>query len=100
MEMESEEAVVWFADEDVRKRFLEKFHASASIKPRLYHTIIQFVPLTLKTNRAEELCEVEEANGIAAGEIASMRWIKPVARRKPSQTCGHLILSFRSPPTS
>lgn len=97
MEMESEGAAGWFADEDVRKRFLEKFHASASIKPRLYHTVIQFVPLTFKTNRAEDLREVEEANGIAAGDIASARWIKPAARRKPSQTCGHLILSFRSP---
>ena len=63
----------------------------------MVHTIIQFVPLTFKTNRAEELREVKEANSITTGEIASAWWIKPVARRKPSQTCGHLILFFRSP---
>ena len=72
-------------------------HQHQLCKPRLYHTVIQFVPLTFKTNRAEELHEVKEANGIAAGKIASAQWIKPMAMHKPSQTCGHLILSFQSP---
>ena len=49
------------------------------------------------TDRKEDLREVEEANSIDTDDIVKARWIKPVARRKPSQTCGHLIVSFRLP---
>src|SRR6266481_986303 len=97
MELDSNEAVEWFADKDVWKRFLEKFHPAASIKPRLYQVIVQFVPLTLRTDREMDLQEIEEANSTKHGEIFSARWIKPVTRHKPTQTCGHIILAFRSP---
>ena len=46
MELDSEEAVTWFAGAAIRKRFLEKLHPAAAIKPRLYQFMVQFVPLT------------------------------------------------------
>ena len=97
MELGSNEAVTWFAEAPVRERFLGNLHLAASIKPRLYHVVVQFVPLTFRPDRDADLCEVEEANSIDMGDIARARWIKPPARCKPSQTCGHLILSFWSP---
>ena len=31
------------------------------------------------------------------GDIVRVRWIKPVARRAPHQTCGHAIFTFQTP---
>ena len=36
-------------------------------------------------------------NGFDKGDVTKGRWIKPVARCSPSQTCRHLILSFSCP---
>ena len=96
MELDSDGAVTWFAEEVIHKHFLEKLHSAVSIKPRLFHIVVQFVPLTFRPDRKEDLREVEEANSIDADDIVKARWIKLVARHKPLQTCGHLILSFRS----
>ena len=97
MELDSEEAVTWFAEGTIHKRFLEKLHPTATIKPRLHQVLVQFVPLSFQPDREADLCETEEANNIEAGGIVRVHWVKPAARRKPSQTCGHLILSFQSP---
>ena len=97
MELDSEGAVTWFTGEAVPKLFLGKLHPAASIKPQLFHIIVQFVPLAFFPDREADLREVEEANSINAGNIVQARWLKPVVRCKPSQTCGHLILSLQSP---
>ena len=97
MELGSDEAITWFAEAPVHKCFLGNLHPAASIKPRLYHVVVQFVPLTFHPDRDTDLHEVEEANSIDMGDITRARWIKPPVRRKPLQTCGHLILSFQSP---
>jgi len=67
---------------------------SASIKPGLYHAIIQFIPLTHLPENPTDLREIEESNNLEAGTITKARWIKPISCCKPSQTCGHLICSF------
>ena len=97
MELDSEEVVAWFADWAVCVQFLKKLHPAAVIKPRLYQVLVQFILLTFQPDRVADLCEIEEANSIDDGRIVRARWIKLVARCKPSQTCGHLILSFQSP---
>ena len=69
MELDSEEAVTWFAGAVTRKRFLKKLHPVATIKPRLYQVMVQFVPLTFQPDREVDLHEVEEANSIDIGGI-------------------------------
>ena len=76
MELDSEEAVTWFAGAVTRKQFLEKLHPAATIKPRLYQVMVQFVPLTFQPDREADLHEVEEANSDIGG-IVRARWIKP-----------------------
>ena len=97
MELDSKEAVTWFANRAIRVQFLKKLHPAAVIKPRIYQVLVQFVLLTFRPDRAVDLREIEEANSIDNGGIVRVRWIKPATRHKPSQTCGHLILSFQSP---
>ena len=46
MELDSKEAVTWFAGAAICKQFLEKLHLAATIKPMLYQVMVQFIPLT------------------------------------------------------
>ena len=97
MELVSEEVVVWFWDVGIREKFLEKFHPEARIKSRDYHIIAQFVLLTFQPDRVADILEVEETNRMDKGDIIRARWIKPVARQVPHQTCGHAIFTFQTP---
>ena len=72
MELDSEEAVTWFAEGTVCKQFLEKLHPTATIKPRLYQVLVQFIPLSFWPDREVDLREMEEANNIEAGGIVSL----------------------------
>jgi hypothetical protein len=96
-ELDSEEAVTWLENKEVRKCFLDKLHPAALIKPRTFQVVVQFVPLTFHPDRETDLREIEEVNGIAKDDVLRARWLKPAARRKPTQTCGHIIVSFLSP---
>ena len=55
------------------------------------------MPLNLNTDSSDHLKEIAEVNNIQQGDLSSMCWIKPPARRAPNQTCGHLILFFSDP---
>ena len=97
LELDSDEAAEWFQDPEIHRTFLSHLHRSIAIKPRLYNIVVQFVPLTLHLEREVDLREIEEVNGLDEGDILKARWIKLIACRSPSQTCGHVIVSFSSP---
>ena len=94
MELGSNEAVRWFDDEAVRGRFLGNIHPGAFIKPRVFNVVVQFVPLMFRLEKDMDLSELEQVNGLEDRAVTKARWIKPAARWSPSQTCGHMILSF------
>ena len=95
MELDSDSAAEWFAQGHIQQAFTQKLPHGVSIKHRLYHTVVQFIPLSFRPEKESDLQEVEEVNGIKMGDIVRACWIKPIARRSPSQTCGHAVL--RSP---
>jgi hypothetical protein len=96
LELDNEGAVKWLQEEETRKTFLGKIHTDATIKPRSFPVIIQFIPLTLCPENTKDICKIEECNNLKEGDITRARWIKPVAHRSPMQTCGHLIFAFSS----
>ena len=97
LKLNSNAAVAWFLDGETQKSFLSHFHPSATIKPRLYNVVVQFVPLSFRPGREADLREIKEVNGVEVRGISKVRWIKLVARRAPSQVCGHIILSLSYP---
>ena len=97
MELDSDSAAEWFAQGRIQQVFMQKLPHGVNIKHRLYHTVVQFIPLSFWPEKESDLQEVEEVNGIKMGDIVRARWIKPVARRTPSQTCGHAVLVFSTP---
>src|SRR6266481_4898681 len=97
MELGSDEAVQWFSHNNIQKKFLEGLHPDTAIKTRDFHIVVQFIPLTFKPDREVEIRELEESNRTEKGIIAWARWIKPISRRSPTQTCCHAIFSLKSP---
>ena len=97
VELGSDEVVEWFSGTDIQWKFLSRVHPDVTIKTRDYHIVVQFVLLSFWTGREVDLRELEEINRMQKGIILHARWIKPVARRSPAQTCGHAIFSFSSP---
>ena len=55
LELNSDEAAEWFQEDGTQKTFLTHLHTAASIKPQLYHIVVQFVPLTFWPNREVNL---------------------------------------------
>ena len=100
MELESDEAVEWFMHSGIWKKFVAGLHPEAIIKLRNYHIVAQFVLLSFKPDKDDGLREVKESNSMKTGDIQRVRWIKPISRQLPAQTCSHIILSFTSPDTA
>src|SRR5882724_3278818 len=72
-----------------------KAHKDTLLKPRAFHIIVQFVPLTLQPDRMSDLWEMVVVNSFDEGDISG-KMDQLVTRCSPSQVCGHLILSFSS----
>ena len=69
----------------------------AQFKKRNHPVIAFYVPLNLNMDSPRHMKEKEEVNNILLGALVNLHWIKPPARRAPTQTCGHLILTFSDP---
>ena len=95
-----DEGAKWFAQRNNVNTFITALGdkgAGVQLKKRNHPVIAYYVPLNLNTDSPDHLKEIAEVNNIRQGDLSSMHWIKPPARRAPNQTCGHLILSFSNP---
>ena len=95
LELNSDEAAHWLRSDGVITKFLENLGSGASIKNRTYQVIVQFVPVTFDPEDNEQVRGFEENNGIAAGSIAKMDWIKPKKDRKANQKVATLRVYHR-----
>jgi hypothetical protein len=96
-EMRSEGAAKWFQRKDTVEKFKVELRVAVSLKKRTHNCIAFFVPLTLDPGNPEHIEEIQESNDIAADTIIRAKWAKAPERRTPSQSCGHLIISFTDP---
>ena len=97
MELDSDSTAAWFAQDHIWKKFMQRLPHGINIKHRLFHMVVQFIPLTFWSEKEVNLCEVEEIDGLKTGVIVRACWIKAVARWAPTQTCGHVVLAFSTP---
>lgn len=95
-ELSTVDAAKWFAKEEVRAAFLDKFSAGAIIKERTFPVIAEFVPVTLEDQVMDKLREIESGNGLHRGELASAKWARPPQARHKSQKVAHLIVACSS----
>ena len=90
----------WFSNQSNADSFLAalgEVGLGASLKKRNHPMIAYFISLTLNPNNPRHIAEIVESNNMLTDDLLKLRWAKPLARRLPSQTCGHLIISFSNP---
>jgi len=94
--LESKEAVAWIKQPEIEIVFTTAFAEGSHIAERLYSLIAPSVPISFDPKDDKHLCEVEEANGLRTKEIVKAKWIKPIGRRRPDQTCTFAIIMLSS----
>jgi len=90
--LNSKETVTWIKQPEIEIAFTAAFMEGSHIADRSYSLIIPNVPISFDPKDNKHLCEVEEANGLKTKEIVKAKWIKPVGRRRPDQTCMYIII--------
>jgi hypothetical protein len=97
VEMKNEEATLWLQQNDVSAAFNVEIKQSATFKKRAHNTIAFFVPLTFDPDNPTNIEELIETNDLNPNDILKAKWAKAPERRLPSQTSGHLLISFSNP---
>jgi hypothetical protein len=96
-EFDSEGATTWINEVQHRIQFTAALAPGARIKTRLFPLVLQFIPLHFGPDRNNELRNIEGTNRLPHGAIDKAKWLKPMYRRSPNQTCGHALITFNSP---
>jgi len=99
LEMNSDEGADWLRQEDIGEKLTDKIKDS-QIKGQSFNVIAHFIPLTFNPDNPEHLREVEQTNSFMEKTIVKEKWAKPPQQQSPSQTNGHLIVSFADPNTA
>jgi hypothetical protein len=97
IEFQTPEAANYLKNKKNKEKFIQALEPNASIKERTYSVIIQFVPLTFNIDSTEHLRDLETENNWSQNTITLARWIKPPAKRNPSQRVAHLLLILNDP---
>ncbi|KAG1817163.1 uncharacterized protein BJ212DRAFT_1480392 [Suillus subaureus] len=92
MELDSEETVLRLQDSTTRKKLIQALEFSVTFKDRTYTLVAQFIPINLLIEQPSLLHLVEGKNRLDDNLLASMRWIKPLHKRPPSQTMAFALL--------
>ena len=85
LEMVNAEAAEWLCNDANQASVLNNIGSGASIKNQTYQVIVQFIPITFKTDNDLALRNFETINGIEAGSMLKVEWIKPVKDRRENQ---------------
>ena len=93
LEMESEEAVTWLLDSEVRKVFERNFGGSARLVDKSFQVVVCFLPVTLHDVLVEAIPRVEADNEVAAGSIAKCKWLKAPNHWSQNQRFAHAVFS-------
>jgi len=70
LKLDSEEVFQWFhSSKSIRRMFTGKFHKSSVIKPRAFHIVVQFVPLTFYGLKGDRGGQQHGLRGYPEGEM-------------------------------
>ena len=94
LELETEEAVTWVLDSEVRKSFERNFGGSAKLVDKSFQVVVCFLPVVLRDSLADSIPKIEEDNCVATGAIAKCRWLKDPKHWNQNQCFAHAVFSF------
>ncbi|KAF9239981.1 hypothetical protein BU15DRAFT_46065 [Melanogaster broomeanus] len=97
VELDSGEHATWIKRAENQTKFVAALENAAKIKERSYQILTLFLPISSLIHDLEWLRAVEMENDIDDESIESIRWVKPVERRSPTQCVAHAIINLRTP---
>ena len=77
--------------------FEEVLGTEASIRPRPFKVVAEFVPVGFNPQVEAHWRQVEESTGVPKGAIVDARWIKPIEKRHKQQRFAHLLVTVNHP---
>ncbi|KAJ3792625.1 hypothetical protein GGU11DRAFT_857506, partial [Lentinula aff. detonsa] len=92
--LRSAEEVSWVEKEGRMERFVAAWGSTAMLKPNYAEVVVEAIPVETPIDSPTEQRRIEAASGIRAGAIKSIRWIKPIEKRKEGQRHAHAIFSM------
>ncbi len=92
--MADDQAARWMREELNAKSFCAVIGTSANFRNRIHNLIAFNVPITMELENANHIKEIHEINQLELNTIKAARWVKPIARRSPTQRTAHLIISY------
>ena len=94
--LSSKEAAVWVREPQNEMAFTKAFSEGLHVRERLYSLVVPRVPITFEPKEDKHLREIKEVNGLIPNMLRSVKWIKPIGRRRLDQTHAYAIFSFAS----
>jgi hypothetical protein len=92
--LSSKEVAEWIRETLNEIAFTKAFSEGSHIRERLYSLVVPRVPVTFEPKEDKHLKEIEEVNRLIPNALRSVKWIKPIGRRRPDQTHAYAIFSF------
>ncbi len=94
-EMDSPGSVEWLRSEDKFDVFASQFRPELrlQLQKKFYEVLISNLKVSFRPE--QDIHELEEVNGIPAGTIDSVRWVKPINRRDKDQRRAWVAARFQ-----
>lgn len=93
-DINTDEAADWLRAGETQKDFTKHFSASAIVQGYQFRVLAEFVPISFNAESLNAATTIEEANGLSAGSIAEVGWVKRADRRTATQQVAHLKIAF------
>ena len=92
--MADDHATRWIKEESNARSFCTAVGANVNFRNRIHNLIAFNVPITMEPDNPTHIKEIHEVNQLEPNTIKSARWVKPIARRSPTQGTAHLIILY------
>ena len=96
LQFATKEAADWIRIPANEVAFTRRYDPEAFIRDRVHPIMVPRIPITFDPNNPKHLREIEEVNRMPSKTIKKARWIKPIYRRAPEQSCAHAIFTISS----
>lgn len=93
-DINTDEAADWLRVGETQKDFTKHFSATAIVQGYQFRVLAEFVPISFEAESNQAAICIEEANGLPAGTIVEVGWVKRADRRSATQQVAHLKIAF------
>lgn len=92
VELESESLATWLNNPPGKTALESHLDIDVSFRYRSFPIVLEYLSIQLQIENEDFLRQIEHDNQLSPASLASIRWIKPAAKRSPQQTKAFALL--------